>query len=349
MGILTSQKISEYYERFKTIDVTFSKEIIQVTGLIPSQVYLKCVGDFWPCVIFSTSFQGAKIVANIKSGILQKLERANNMVSLRFSFKNADTGNPVTFFINTKSSGYTSYGGSQDVALFSLQFTQRPPDDLIEIMGRILDANVNSAKRREERIIITHDSIRKMKIISKESAIFIQGVPRHCILRDISFSGAKLIMMGVAKFLVDRDEALRMDFDDPRESFLLKGKFIRSEAVEGRKELVALVAHFDESVIPMGYKIRLNDYLSQVRAEDRGSEKGTGGESTSRPAEPKVSESPPPAPAEQAEANATPEKGAPDPAAPAEAAADVSSEKGDSDPADKPSGDGNFDLNFPSS
>ena len=270
MGNLTSQKISEYYERYKAIDVTFSREIINVSGLIANQVYLKCVGDFWPCVIYSTSFEGAKIVVNIKSGILQKLERANNMVSLRFCFKNPDTGNPVAFFINTRTLGYNSYGGSQDVALFTLQFTQRAPDDLIEIMGRILDANINSAKRREERIMINPETSRKLNIVAKESAVFIQGVPRHCILRDISFSGAKIIMMGVAKFLVDKDAALRMDFDDPRESFLLKGKFIRSELVEGRKELIALVVLFDESLVPMGFKIRINDFLSKVRVDSRG-------------------------------------------------------------------------------
>jgi len=269
---MTSQKITTYYDLFKSINVTFSKEIIQVTGLIPNQVYLKCIGDFWPCVVFSTSFQSAKIVVNIKSGILQKLERANNMVSLRFCFKLTDKVNPVAFFVNTKSTGYTPYGNSNDMAIFTLQFTQRPPDDLIEIMGRILDANVNSAKRREERILITPDSARKLSIL-KESSIYIQGVPRHCILRDVSFSGARIIMMGVAKFLVNKDAVMKIDFDDPKETFLMKGKFIRSEAVEGRKELVALVILFDETIVPMGYKIRINDYVSQVRADARGSEK----------------------------------------------------------------------------
>ena len=275
MGILTSQKINEYYERFKSIEVTFTKEIIMVTGLITNQVYIKCVGDFWPCVIISSSFQGAKIVANIKSGLLQKLERANNMISLRFCFKIADKPNPVAFFINTRSLGYTSYGGSKDVALFSLQFTQRPPDDLIEFIGRILEANVNSAKRREERILITADSIRKLNIVSKDSAVFIEKVPRNCILRDVSFSGAKLIMMGVAKFLANKEAALRVDFDDPRESFLIRGVFVRSEAVEGRKDLIALAMQFSDAAIPMGYKIRINNYLSQVRADSRGTEKET--------------------------------------------------------------------------
>jgi hypothetical protein len=81
-------------------------------------------------------------------------------------------------------------------------------------------------------------------------------------------------MMGVAKFLVNRDMGLRLDFDDPRESFQIRGKFIRSETVEGRKELIALAILFDESQVPMGYKIRLNDFLSQTRAAERGGEEG---------------------------------------------------------------------------
>jgi len=273
MALLTSQKIATYYELFKTIDVVFSKEIIQVTGLVANQVYLKSVGDFWPCVIYSSSFAGAKVVVNIKTGILPKLEKANGMASLRFCFKNAETGNTVTFFVNTKVSGSTPYGASGEVLLLNLQFTQRPPDDLIEIMGRILDANVNSKKRREERILITPDSIRKLNI-TKESSIIIQGVPRHCIVRDMSFSGVKIIMMGVAKFLVDKEAILRLEFDDPREVFLIKGKFIRSEVVEGRKELVSLALLFDESIVPMGYKIRINDFISAVRPETRGMDKG---------------------------------------------------------------------------
>ncbi|MDR2020204.1 MAG: PilZ domain-containing protein [Treponema sp.] len=269
MALITSQKITSYYERYKTISVTFTKEIIQATGLIAQQVFLKCIGDFWPCVIYSSSFQDAKVVVNVQSGLLNKLRDANNSASLRFSFKNADTGAPVAFFVTVRSAGYAPYGGSKDAAIFTLQFTQRPPDDLIEIMGRLLDANVNSAKRRDERILLTPDVIRKMGILSKETAVFIQGVPRRCILRDISFSGAKLIMMGIAKFLLNRELALRVDFEDPRESFLLRGTFIRTENVEGRKELIALAIQFDETAVPMGYKMRINDFLSTVRLDLR--------------------------------------------------------------------------------
>jgi hypothetical protein len=265
--MITSQKITSYYDRFKNIEITFTKDLIQVTGLITQEVSLKCGTDVCPCIIYSSSFEHVKIVASIKTELLRKLEETNNSVSLRWCFKNPDGGNPVAFFTSARSVGFSPYGNSEDVALFTLQFTQRPPDNLIEIMGRILDANFNFAKRKDERILITADSQRKLNVFTKETTVFIENVPRHCILRDLSFSGAKIIMMGVAKFLVNKPIALRVDFDEPRESFLIKGQFIRSELVEGRKDLVALAIRFEESLVPIGYKIRINDYVSQVRLE----------------------------------------------------------------------------------
>jgi hypothetical protein len=269
MGVLTGQKIAVLYDRFKEIEVTFTKELTQVTGLLTQQLHLKCGSEIFPCVLFSTSFQSAKVIANVKSGLLNKLQRANNAVSLRFCFRNVEKTDPVTFFVSSKVTGSTPYKGSDDVFLLGIQFAQRPPDDLIEIVGRVLDANMNSTKRRDERIPLTPETLRKCKLASKETAVFIQDVPRRCILRDMSFAGSRLIMIGVAKFLVDKEAALRFDFDDPRESFLVKGKFARAENVEGKKEMVVLAMEFDEAVVPMGYRIRINEYLNTVRADNR--------------------------------------------------------------------------------
>jgi len=265
MSILNTQRIEAYYNTFKGIDITFTKDMIQVTGLITEQVHLKCGSDFWPCVFFSTSFQGAKIVANIKSGLVDKLQKANNSVSLRYCFKNPEDGTPLTFFVAGRVIGLAPYKNSEDVSLLSVQFTQRPPDDLIEIVGRVFDANVNSTKRKADRIVITTEAQRKLKLLSKETVAYIQKVPRRCILREVAFSNAKVIMVGVAKFIVDKETALRFDFDDPRESFLVKGKFVQSEEVQGKQEMVALAMEYDEPSIPMGYKIRINECLNAIR------------------------------------------------------------------------------------
>jgi len=321
MGVMTSQKIALYYDRFKDIEVTFTKEIIQVTGLLTQQVHLKCGNDFWPCVVYTASFEGAKVVANVKTGLLGKLAGTNNIASLRFCFKIPGESNAVTFFVSAKIIATAPYGKSDDVNMFTLQFTNRPPDDLIEIIGRILDANVNSAKRKDTRIQITADNMRKLNLLTSESAVFIQGVPRRCILRDISFSGSKIIMMGIAKFLIDKEAALRLDFNDPREVFNIKGKFIRAENVEGKKEMVALGLQFDEAAVPMSFKIRLNEFLTAVRADFRGAmdEDGGGEEAPAKKSAANRTPTPAPAPAGAKPAAAAP--ATPAAAAPANAAA----------------------------
>ncbi|MDR0998204.1 MAG: PilZ domain-containing protein [Treponema sp.] len=284
MGVLTSQKIATFYERFKEIDVTYTKEVIQVTGLQSKQVYLKCVSDVWPCVIYSSSFQGAKIAVNIKSGLIAKLQQANNMVSVRFCFKDPNGGEQVTFFVSARSVGYAPYGGSQDVALFSVQFTQRPPDDLIEIMGRLLDANFNSTKRKDEWITLNAENIRRLNLLSGEAAVFMQGVPRRCILRDISFSGARIVIMGILKFLLDKEVSIKLNFNEPRQSYLIKGKFTKAENVESRKDLLVMNLVFDDGAVPMGYRVRLSDYFGTVRPASDSSDKG--GAKKSAPSKP---------------------------------------------------------------
>ncbi|MDR2798074.1 MAG: pilus assembly protein PilZ [Treponema sp.] len=230
------------------------------------------MGKLWPCIIYAASLQMVKVLVNTKSGLMQSLQEANQGANIRFCFKGSEGGAPVIFFVTVRSVGYIPYGGSKDTAMITLQFVQQAPDYLIGVLGRILDTTANSqstSKRRGERIIITSETQRMLSIVSKETTVSVQGVPRQCILRDISFYGAKIIIMGLANFLNEREAVLRIDFDEPRESYFLKGKFLHSETVEGRKDLVAMGMSFYDDLIPMKYKIRINTYITQVRAVNR--------------------------------------------------------------------------------
>lgn len=266
MSITTSQQITKFYETYKTIDVTFTKEVIGASGLVAQHVYLKCIGDQWPCIVYSSSFEQAKIISTTRTGLVDRIKKANNIVSLRFCFKLVDKDEPVSFYVGAKVVGYAPYQGGQDVSFITIKYTQRPPDDFIEILGRLLEANMNSARRKEERILITADSLRKLNLRSKDGFLFIDGVPRRCIIRDLSFGGGKLILMGLAKFLVGKKCKLRLELDEPRETLDIDGDIVRYEEVEGRKDLGAIAVHYDETKLPMSYKLHLSDYIGQLRA-----------------------------------------------------------------------------------
>ncbi len=262
MAVTTSQQITRYYEQFRNIDVTFTKEVIRATLLYPKQVFLKSLGYQWPCIVYSSSMAGAKIIVNMATSLRETIRKANNLVSLRFSFLQKDKADPLSFFVSARITGSTPYGSQKpDLHFLNLTYTQRPPDDLIEILGKLLDAHATSKRRKEQRIAVTADSARKIGINAKDVFVYIEGVPRRCIIRDLSFGGAKLIILGVAKFLVNKGAILRVQVTEDESYIDIEGTVIRFEAVEGRNDIAAIAVQFNEDTVPVTYKMLLSTYL----------------------------------------------------------------------------------------
>ena len=265
MAVLTSQQINRYYESFKDIDVTFTKEVTQNLMLLPKHVYLKCQGSQWPGIIYSTSMAGAKIIANMGKESFELIRNANNLVALRYAFSIEDKKDKLLFFVSAKVTGFNPYNKDKpNLNFINLTYTKRPPDDLIAILGQMLEINVNSKKRNDERIDINSDSIRVLGLLSKNAKLSLEGIPRNCIVRDISFSGAKIILPGIAKFLNDKECVLGMVAKEDK-IFALKGRVVRVETVAERKDIAVLAIKFNEDSISMDYKKMINDYITVKR------------------------------------------------------------------------------------
>jgi Tfp pilus assembly protein PilZ len=268
MAIVTSQQITRYFTEYSTLEVTFTKDVVKALQLVTKQVFLKCLGYQWPCIIYSSSMVAAKIIVNIKSAIQEITKKANNVVSLHFSFQ-SEKNDSVSFYVSAKISGTSPYGAANpDLNIIALTFTQRPADDLINALGELLEANVNSKKRKEERIILTADVMRKIGIKAKETTLLIQNVLRKGIIRDLSFSGAKVIIMGLAKFMLNKDVIMHLELEDTPEILNIEGTILRFEPVEGRKDISAFAIQFKEAGIPIRYKLLINDYLRQAKRKD---------------------------------------------------------------------------------
>jgi len=268
MSIITSQQLNKYYTSFKDVDVTFTKELINATGLDGRQVYFKYKQGQKPCVIYSSSMSGAKVIISMDDTIFKQLSDENNMMSLRFAFQVEGSTDPILFFIQGKITGFSPINKDKpDLYFATIQYTNRPPDDLIQILGSILDAATNSKMRSEERIIINVESNRKLNIDLKKTFLIVGNLPRKCLLRDISFSGARLILMGNAKFILNKPVILRLEYDNGRKIFKLPGVCLRSENVEGRKDLAVLGLKFAEKGLPIEYRLMINDYLTHTRPQ----------------------------------------------------------------------------------
>lgn len=267
MAIVTSQQLTAYYDLYRNIEVTFTKDVTQLLGFLQEQVVLKLLGTPWHCLVYSSSLEGAKIILNLKPDQIEKLRSGSNLVSLRYGFRVADKTEPVTFFANGKIKGYSRYNSASnnDLYFMSIEFTQRPSDDLIEILGRFLDANVNSQKRRDVRIAVSETSVKKLGFASCNTIVAVEQVDRKCLIRDLSFGGAMVLIPGVAKFLQGRSAVLRLVLEENAQVLLLAGKFVRVEPVEGRRDITLAALQYDEALVPHAYKLKMNDAIRAIK------------------------------------------------------------------------------------
>ena len=265
MSLVTSQQIEKYLELYSDVSLPFSKDVIEVLSFEMKQVHIRASGGQWPCILNSASMQGAKIICNKNSPLLKNLStKGVSNSSLRFSFVDEDSKEPVTFFVNVRLIGVSDYQ-PPDIVMVSLAYTQRAPDALIERLGKVISATVNAKRFPNENIAITDANVRRIALTRKELVIFIDGVPRRCILQSLSFTGATVYMMGVAAFLKKKSITLKFEFSDPEISLSLKGKTMDATPLEDRKDLVSLIIEFELPKVPLNYKLYLSRYFELPR------------------------------------------------------------------------------------
>jgi hypothetical protein len=150
------------------------------------------------------------------------------------------------------------------VQIISVEFTQRPPDDLIQILGTLLEANANAQRRRDERIIVSPETLKKLGLESREAAIVVDDRVHRCVLRDMSFSGAKIVVSGNPAMFNGKRASLKIMRADQAGEMILTGSIRRVDEVGGRKDILAVSIEYvgDPGI---GYKLLINSYLSTIR------------------------------------------------------------------------------------
>lgn len=265
MNISTSHQISRYYDYFRDKEIVFTKANLKSLKIDPRQIYIKCNGGQWPCIINSSSLQMAKIIIGTASGAFQEItKKKDNSLSLRYCFLDQNNA-PIHFFVNCNIGEVAKYQNTDELALVTLLFTQRPPDDLISRIGEFVEACENFKIRREERIDINSKSIQKLGIDKEESVILVEQVPRRCVLKDLSFGGAKVMLVGIPKFLIEKSVVLKIEFSDTNESLGIPGKITNAEFLEGRKDISLCHIVYDVDQVPMSYKIHINNFITTVQ------------------------------------------------------------------------------------
>jgi len=265
MSIVTTQQLSRFYEQYASTEVTFNKQVLIATGLISKNVYLKVLDRQWPCVVFSSSMKSSRVIMSVKEMFLVALRKANNRLSLRWCFKLADKPEPITFFVSCHAAGFTPYDPQdKEVQLLTLEFTQRPPDDLIGVLGGLQDATANAQRRKADRIPVTPENMKKLGLETREAILSLNGKPHRGMLRDLSFGGATILTSAITAAAVGSNVTLRIARGEQGGELLLLGVIRRVDEVGGRKDIVMVALEYPREP-PMSYKLLINTFISSAR------------------------------------------------------------------------------------
>lgn len=268
MSVNTSLITNKYYDYFRDQEIVFTKTNLKILGIDPRQIYLKCNGGQWPCIINSTSLQMAKIIIGTGSGAFSYLSKTKNAnASVKYCF--VDKYNePIHFFVNAEVSNISIYQNSKELALITLTFTQRPPDDLILHLGEFLEINENFRRKRGEVIPVNKETVYALGLEKEESVAFIAKIPRRCILKELFFGGAKIMLVGIPKFLLNKEIELKISFTETGDIMLIPGVISEAESLEAKREIAVCRINFTEETIPMLYKKNINTYLTYTKKKN---------------------------------------------------------------------------------
>ena len=129
MSVTTSHHISRYYDYYRDKEIVFTKANLKSLRIDPRQIYLKSNGGQWPCIINSSSLQQAKVIVGTSSGIYGTVQKNKTApISIRYCFFDQNN-EPIQFSVNCNVIDIKPFQDSNELAMLTLNFTQRPPDD----------------------------------------------------------------------------------------------------------------------------------------------------------------------------------------------------------------------------
>lgn len=262
MQTLTAQHLARLFEEFGGTEVTFNAQVIMESGLVTSDVRLTIGSHHRSCVLYACSMKGARVIVEISRDDHDLLARSSSMTTLRLSFRQKEEKSPVSFIVPCHAASLSDYNTNKPQLRFAtLEFTQKPPDALVNILGSLLEIKTNAIRRRDQRVILTPENMKKIGLDSRESCLSINGAPLRCLVRDLSFGGAKVLlsMLGVPSDA--RKALLKLQRCEVQDDTVLDSSIVRVEDVQGHDDLVALSLQYATEP-PISYKQKINSIFS---------------------------------------------------------------------------------------
>lgn len=257
MALLGSSIIQNLFQEYQDTELAYTKDVAAGLGLLPGESSFKWQGELYPCVVHSGSFNSAKVLVKLSGSQWRAIEAGSKLTTLALTLQTSRTGRKELVAINGTLETLQHPGSGGEVSvLMSISYSHRPPESLVSAQGSYLSLKKEANQRTEDRIALNPENRIAVGLSSLNTVVTVDHIERKCLIRDLSYNGARAILTGVAPFLVDKPFTLQVPLTDG--TVHLPGKIVRADPVEGHKGL---------AVIAMGYHTDLVaiDYLKTIQ------------------------------------------------------------------------------------
>lgn len=253
MTLLGTSVLQNLYQEYLDTELTYTKDVAVGLGLLPAESSLKWQGELHPCVVHSSSFRGAKVLIRLNASQWKAMEFGSKITTLTLTFLQPKTGKKELFQFNGNLQALQQHAAEGELSmLLSVVFNHRPPEGFLQAHGSYLSLKKEANQRREERIPMNAEAKELLGLSNLNTTVVVDHIERKCLLRDLSYNGARVILTGVAPFLVDKPFTLAVPMIG-RASLDIPGKILRAEAVEGHKGLAIIALGYHPDRVPVDY------------------------------------------------------------------------------------------------
>lgn len=254
MTLLGTSVLQNLYQDYLDTELTYSKEVALGLGMLPAESTIKWQGDLYPCVVHSCSFRMARVLVRLTAAQWDALESGSRVTTLTLTFAQSKTGKKELYQFNgTLQVVQHNVAGEGEVsALLSIGFSHRPPEGFLQAQGSYLNLKKEAVQRREDRIPVNNETKEMLGLSTLSTTVTVDHIERKCLLRDLSYNGARVILTGVAPFLLDKPFSLAMPLVG-RSPVHIPGKIVRAEAVEGHRGLAVIALGYHPERVPVEY------------------------------------------------------------------------------------------------
>jgi len=263
------KKSVDFYDKYKDYDITFNQNIIDTLGLVSDQISFKCGGIKIPCIIYSSTMTGARLIAKLEESFFEVLRKQWNTIVLRLTFNTIDQKQDISFIINSKLKNHNQYNSDKpDYYFLNVDYINKPPNILIDIIGTHILKKVSSQKRMEERIVLNSGNDEALGLKVMENFLFISGNGKKCVITEISIFSAKVLINGtIEDFIIGERVLLLMKAKGLEGVGEMIGNIDRVDLINETEGFYSVIITFNQEMVPPTYKMWIAECIEMIKVK----------------------------------------------------------------------------------